>query len=528
MSSFIFPFPDEARAAPFARDVLQGHYEKARSQPAIQTGGRWYTYGELGREVNRFANALAAVGVEPVHRVGVFLPNGIDFVRAWLGLIALNATMVPINVNLRGASLGDILRGADLDVVVTDKAGAEVLKSAPQSEGLRQRLLVLGAGGGLEPVLDSVSDAAPHLATPPGHADAALVIFTSGTTGPSKGVVLSRLAQFWHGANYLRDFIRLGPGETGYTPLPLFHVSAQGFVLGCLLGGAPVVVDDTFHPFSFWKSVRAANANVFNYVGAMVPLLLQRPAATRDADNPIERAVGSATPADLHEQFEQRFGVRLIESYGQTETAGLWLSDPPGGRTLGRLGTPIRWFDAVVLRVTGEVAAPGEVGEIVLRPHDPLLMAEGYFRNPGATNAAFRPDGYHTGDAGEADSTGSIRFAGRLKDFIRRRGENISAFDIERAALEHPDVAEAAAVATPSPLAEDDIRLAVILREGAALHARDLDPFLAARLPGFMRPEYIEIRDDFPRTPTQRVQKYRLRDEGLPPDAWARRKQRKV
>lgn len=524
VSQFVFPFPGEPREAPFTRDILETRYAEESHRPAIRLDGRWYSYSELGSEVHRFANALTALGVKPGQRAGVFLPNGMDFVRAWLGLIALNVTMVPINVNLRGASLEDILRGADLDVLITDQPGAETLAAAARAQHLQARMLVMGAGDDLDQAMAVASDTTPTPAAMPVHSDVALIIFTSGTTGPSKGVVLSRLAQFWHGANYLRDFIQLGPGETGYTPLPLFHVSAQGFVLGCLLGGASVVVDDAFHPFSFWKTVRETNARAFNYVGAMVPLLLQRPSTATDLDNPVERAVGSATPADLHEAFEQRFGVRLIESYGQTETAGLWLSDPHWGRTVGRMGTPIRWFDAVVLDAEDLPARPGVVGEIVLRPRDSLLMAERYFRNPEATDAAFRPNGYHTGDAGEVNTSGSIRFAGRLKDFIRRRGENISAFDIERAALEHPDVIEAAAVAIPSPLTEDDVQLAVILREGAEVHPRQLDSFLAKRLPSFMRPEYIEFRDDFPRTPTQRVQKYKLREEGLAPGAWRRRK----
>jgi len=350
--------------------------------------------------------------------------------------------------------------------------------------------------------------------------DLALIISTSGTTGPSKGVMLSRAAQLWHGLNYLRDFIRLGPGETGFTPLPLFHVSAQGFALGCLLGGAAVAVGDRFRPFSFWETVRRHDAKAFNYVGAMVPLLHHRRPRPDDADNPVERAVGSATAPELHEPFERRFGLRLIECYGQTETAGLWLMQPEEGRRIGTVGTPRRWFVAAVLRPDGTPAAPDEPGELALRPKHPLLMTTGYFRGAEATARAFRDGWYWTGDAASVDADAVFRFRGRLKDFIRRRGENVSAFEVEREALTHPAVSEAAAVGVPSELGEEEVKLCVIPHEGATLAPTDLDRHLRPRLAAFMRPRYIEVRADFPRTPTQRVQKFRLREEGVTPATW--------
>jgi carnitine-CoA ligase len=494
--------------------------------------GRWLSYGELGRAVYRTAHALAAAGVRSGGRVGVMLPNGAPFVQAWLGLAALNVTMVPVNVNLVGAGLRHVLLTSDLDVLLVDGALVRTVRDACGGEPPARRVFAWDGGFEVADSFEELLRAAPD--TPPPEvpcdwADPALIIYTSGTTGPSKGVVLSRLAQLWHGRNYLGDFIQLGPGETGYTLLPLFHVSAQGFTLGCLLGGASIVVDARFSPFSFWDTLRRHHAKAFNYVGAMVPLLYHRPPRSDDADNPAERAVGSATAPELHEAFERRFGMRLIESYGQTETAGLWLTDPPEGRRIGAAGKPRRWLDAKIVREDGSEAVPGEQGEIVLRPAHPLLMTQGYFRDPEANARAFpdAPDGwYRTGDAGEQDADGYIRFRGRLKDFIRRRGENISAFEIEREALTHPAVREAAAVAVPSPLGEDEVKLCVIPHDDARLDPADLDRHLRPRLAAFMRPRYIEVRQEFPRTPTQRVQKFRLREEGVPPGAWERKARR--
>ncbi|MGD9892520.1 MAG: AMP-binding protein [Dehalococcoidia bacterium] len=533
---------DEILSPPPLREQLWRRFEEQPSLPALHVhnphapgGGRWLTYEQLGRAVNRTAHAIAAAGAAPGIRVGVMLPNSEMFVYAWLALVALNATMVPVNPDLVGASLRHIVLNADLDLLLFGAPLLQTVREACGGAPPARRVLVIDltlgprpsgeAGDGVQD-FGTLLDVAPE--TPPplvavDPADLALIIYTSGTTGPPKGVMLSRLAQLWHGLNYLRDFIQLGPGDAGYTPLPLFHVSAQGFTLGCLLGGAAVAVDNHFHPFSFWDAVRRYRAKAFNYVGAMIPLLSARPPRPDDADNPAERAVGSATLPELHESFERRFALRLIESYGQTEMAGLWLTDPPNGRRIGTVGRPRRWLEAAMLRNDGTVAAHGETGEIALRPAHPLLMTHGYFRDPETTAHAFRGGWYHTGDAGVRDADGYVRFRGRLKDFIRRRGENISAFEIEREALTHPAVREAAAVGIPSPLGEEEIKLCVIPREGATVDPADLDRHLGRRLARFMRPRYIEIRTDFPRTPTQRVQKFTLREEGVGAGAWERR-----
>lgn len=533
---------DEILGQPPVWEQLRRRFEAQAELPALfayapgEHGlgeGRWLSYGELGRAIARTAHALSTAGARPGGRVGVMLPNGAPFVQAWLGLAALNVTMVPVNVNLVGAGLRHVLLTSDLDVLLVDGALARTVRDACGREPPARRMFAWDGGFEVADSFEELLRAAPD--TPPPDvprdwADDALIVYTSGTTGPSKGVVLSRLAQVWHARNYLRDFIQLGPGETGYTPLPLFHVSAQGFSLGCLLGGASIVVDARFSPFSFWDTLRRHNAKAFNYVGAMVPLLYHRSPRPDDADNPAERAVGSATAPELHEPFERRFGMRLIESYGQTETAGLWLTDPPEGRRIGWAGKPRRWLETTIIREDGDEAAPGEQGEIALRPAHPLLMTRGYFRDAEASARAF-PNGldgwYRTGDAGERHADGYIRFRGRLKDFIRRRGENISAFEIEREALTHPSVREAAAVAVPSSLGEDEVKLCVIPHEGAALHPADLDRHLRPRLAAFMRPRYIEVRREFPRTPTQRVQKFRLREEGVPVGVWQRKARRR-
>jgi crotonobetaine/carnitine-CoA ligase len=508
------------------RDLLRDRLLAAPASAAIFIDGRWLSGGELVRRQRRCARMLRWLGLRPGARLGLLLPNNEAFLLTWLASIELNVTLVPVNVNLVGESLRYIVEHADLDMLIVDESALDAYRGA-FGERIPCRVVVVR---GVEEIpgaesferLFAEAEAAPLPLDPVARSDPALIIYTSGTTGLPKGVVLSRAAQRAHGRFYGSEFVRLGPGETGYTCLPLFHVTSMGFTLGCLLGGARIAIDARFNPFSFWEQVRRHNARMFPYVGAMIGLLMGRPPQAHDAANPAVRAIGSATPLDLWRRFEQRFGVTLIETYGQTELASLWFMPPPDGARPGTVGRPADRMEARLEDHEGKQPSTGTPGEIAIRPRDPLLMTEGYFRNPEATARAFRGGWYYTGDAASVDADGYYRFEGRLKDFIRRRGENIAASEIEREALSHPAVEDCAAVGVPAELGEEEIKLCVVPRDGSSLTAAELARYLRPRLASFMQPRYIEIRAALPRTATQRVQKYRLIEEGLPPGIWDR------
>lgn len=509
-------------------ELLRASWQARPDAPGVYIDGRWLTRGELDRRVDQAANALAAQGVTVGSRLGTLLPNNEPLVLTWLAAMRLNATLVPVNVNLIGESLRYIVRHADLDLLLVDASVLGPFREAFGETSAARRLLVHGAdlsgAGRWEDLLAQAPDTPVQTPTAPG--DLALILYTSGTTGLPKGVMLSRAAQTAHGWHYGTDFVRLGPGETGYTCLPLFHVTAMGFSLGCWLGGAAIAIAPRFNPFGFWDEIRRHGARMFPYLGAMIALLAARPPSPTDAAVPAVRAVGAATPIDLWEPFERRFGLTLIETYGQTETTSLWFMPPLEGRKVGSMGKPASRLDAKITGWDDTALGPDTVGELVLRPHNPLLMTSGYFRNPEATAAAFRNGWYHTGDAASIDADGYYYFRGRLKDFIRRRGENISAFEIEREALAHPAVREAAAVGIPSSLGEEEIKLCVVPHSGQALDPAELARHLRPRLAPFMRPRYIQVRADFPRTATQRIQKFRLVEEGVPPGTWDRQARR--
>lgn len=515
--------PPDASLSSLLRERLA---EQAGAR-ALHIDGGWLRFGDLAELVFRAANALTAAGIGAGDRLGTLLPNNRTFVAAWLAAAELGAVLVPVNSNLTGDTLRYIVEHAGLRALLVD---AETLPAYSAAFGeAHPAPLVIAAGADLPGAprwerLLAAAPAAPPPLLPPHRAAAALIIYTSGTTGRPKGVVLSRAAQLAHGWYYGKDFVRLGPGETAYTCLPLFHVTSMGFSLGCLLHGAAIAIDPRFSPFAFWERVRRFAARMFPYVGAMIGLLLARPPRADDRDQPARRAIGAATPLQLWEPFERRFGLTLIETYGQSEMASLWLMPPPEGRRIGTVGKPAPRFDARVASPDGATLPPDAVGELLLRPHDPLLGAEGYFRDEDATRRAFHADGwYATGDAASRDVDGYFRFHGRLRDFIRRRGENVSAFEVERAALAHPAVREAAAVGVPAALGEEEIKLCLLLEPGVALEPAALFRYLRPRLAPFMRPRYIQIYADFPRTATQRVQKYRLAADGVTPDIWDRR-----
>ena len=522
------PRPDDSYDVPpgasLARLLRDGYIRHANDR-AVHIDGRWLSFHELGRLAFAGANALRDAGISDGDRVGTLLPNNRAFLATWLAAIEIGATLVPVNINLTGETLRYIVDHADLHTLILDAAVVPTYTAAFGESPPRRRLLTyrvdLAGAARYDLLLAAASSEPPPLLESARNAPA-LVIYTSGTTGRLKGVVLSRAAQLAHGWYYGKDFVRLGPGETAYTCLPLFHVTSMGFSLGCWLGGAAVAIDRRFNPFGFWDDIRRHQARMFPYLGAMISLLAARPERPDDAEVPAVRAIGAATPINLWEAFERRFNLTLIETYGQSETASLWFMPPPEGRRIGTVGMPCGRLDAYIAGEDGRPARANTAGEVMLRPHDPLLMTQNYFRDEETTWRAFHGGWYATGDAGTCDEDGYYRFAGRLKDFIRRRGENISAFEVEREALTHPAVREAAAVGVPSDLGEEEIKLCVLLHDDARLEPKTLSRHLRPRMAGFMLPRYIEVYADFPRTATQRVQKFRLADDGVRGSTWDR------
>jgi crotonobetaine/carnitine-CoA ligase len=344
--------------------------------------------------------------------------------------------------------------------------------------------------------------------------DVNCVIYTSGTTGPSKGVPLTN-AHGVHKAFEVNRVCQMSSDDVIYSPLPLFHSMAllRG-VLAAVVSGGECVLRDRFSASEYWDDVRRHGATIGHCVFTIPQILKKAPPSADDRDHPLRCLYQGRYDAE----FEERFGVRLIEGYGLTE-AGVATyvraDEPPRPGSCGRVAD--EWEVQLVDEHDLPVAV-GEVGEIVLRPRLPWLVTPGYLNKPEATAAAFRNLWFHTGDLATVDADGYYYFKDRKKDSMRRRGENVSSWELEQVIRELPAVDEAAATPYPSPLGEDEIRVFVTLLPEETLSPEQVVAHCERRLPGFMVPRYVEILDALPRTPTGRIQKYELRSRPLGPD----------
>lgn len=483
------------------------------------------TYGQLRDRAQRIAGGLAALGLTPGERVATMLDPTIDYLSVWFAITWAGGVDVPINTANRGEFLAHVLRESGAAVLVIDARWADRLAPLDLPE-LRHVVIVGDAGTGADvpsgptptTSLADLRAADPLGRVPRGERDLAYVMFTSGTTGPSKGAMHGNRSALYNSATWL-DICQLSADDVAYSMFPLFHVTARSAIItGSMWAGGSVVLRDRFTLSGFWDDVRATGSTWFGYMGAVIHLLHHQPHRDDDADNPVRVAFGAAAPPGIMAEFGERFGVELLETYGSTEL-GPATAPRPGDVRPGTMGRPC---DHLIVEIHDEhdrPVPPGTAGEIVARPAVPEGMFLGYFNRPEATIEAFRNLWFHTGDRGRFDPDGRLVFSDRIKDSLRRRGENISSFEVERAVQAHPDVLEAAAYAVSSELTEDEVMIAVVAAEGHTVDEHELLEFCVATMPRFAVPRYVRVVTELPKTPSQRIQKFILRDEGVTPDA---------
>jgi len=484
---------------------------------------------QLNERANQFANAFLRHGITKTSKVAIMLPNCPEYLYTWFGLAKIGAVVVPVNTAQKGELLQYIIDSSDAQAVVTDDALFTRVREIETQLPKVKQIFGLGDVGRYLPAkveVTSVSDFAQAPANSPTgvnvrHSDPLSILFTSGTTGPSKGVVMSH-HYYYHAAKTIGAGMSISADDTLYTCLPLFHVNAQVCtILTALLFDARVAMYEHFSASTFWDEIRSSGATVFLALGAMGNILYKAPPHPDDKNNKVRLAMVVPPPENL-EHFESRFNLQVIfETFGMTEgiVAAPAISVP---RRLGCCGKP---NDDVEVRIVDDddlELGPTEVGEIVMRTREPYTMMSGYYKMPSETLEVFRNLWFHTGDMGYLDQDGFLYFAGRKKEAIRRRGENISAFEVEKIANQHPSVLETAAIAVPSELSEDDVKLVVVLRDGEELEPADLLRFCEARMAYYMVPRYVEFRASLPKTPTQRIEKYKLQIEGNKADTWDR------
>jgi len=486
-----------------------------------------FSYGEINLASSRIACGLQARGIGKGDKVAIMMSNRPEFLFTWFGGSKVGAVEVPVNTAHKGELLTYILNQSDARLLVIEGAFLPQLAGVAGDLTALEHVIVVGDGEAAPEGLQALSwdrftdNDAVYDPVEVSDEDPAAMMFTSGTTGPSKGAVVPQNYQIAMG-EIVCGMARYDEADRLYNALPLFHGNAQTLsTIPALISGATMVLAKRFSASRFWDDIRRFGCTEFNYIGGILPILLKAEERPDDADNPIRIMVGAGASASVFEAFEKRFGVTLIESYGMSEI-GIPMISTPEARRIGSCGRQNPDYQIRLVDDDGREVGPDTPGELLIRPLKPWSMMLEYHKMPEKTVEAWRDLWFHTGDYLKHDADGFYYFVDRKKDALRRRGENISSFEVERSVNAHPAVLESAAVAARSDLGEDEVLICVALKPGATLTAEDLISHCEDRMAYFMVPRYVRFLDSLPKTPTERVQKYKLRSEGVTADTFDR------
>jgi carnitine-CoA ligase len=488
--------------------------------------GRTFTYSQLNAKVNRIANGIAKLGVTHGMHVALFLNNSAENIACFFALGKLGAVSVPVNTAARGASLRYFLAQSDSRFVIVDAELlprlVEVLDETPEI----RNVVVLSASEPSSETMESVSRyrldyldriAAASTEQEPDAAvacsDLLLLSYTSGTTGPSKGCMVCHAAALSYGTGYIavhgyRD------SDVFYVCLPLFHNNALLAATGsALLAGASVALAQRFSVSRFWDDICQSGATITNFLGSISSFMWNQPASPDDHNNPL-RLVSMAPTPSFAAAFERRFGLSVMNNYGLSDfgMATAYTKDSPREK-LGSIG---RARPGIQVRIVDDLdfeVADGVTGEIVLRADEPWRATTGYYKMPEATVNAVRNLWFHTGDRGYRDADGYFYFVDRKKDSIRRRGENISSFEVEQIIAAHSAVAEAAVFPIKVEGNDEEVGTALVLKEGHSVSESEIIAHCQSNMAYFMVPRFIQFRRELPMTQNGKVEKYKLQQD---------------
>lgn len=515
------------------RTVVHVLKERLAADPGnswIILEGKTFTVADMDERSDRLAGGLERVGVRAEAPVLVMLPNGVEFIDCWLALAKLRAIQVPVNTAYFGVMLEHMLRDSGAGHIVVHAAFLEALGSALAALAPADRklgtVIVVGGADTLPEALSSLAavdypslmaarDAAPERPLP-AQSEIASIMYTSGTTGASKGVMVTHAHSFQYAAG--DNSLQLSRGDVYYAPLPLFHIAGQwAVVYSCLMRGATAVLKPKFSISEFWADVDGFGVTATFMLGAMGSMLYRTTPGPRPST--LKKVLMTPLIPEFRE-FCDKFGVQVCTSYASTEVNGVIASgfDPPNGATCGKVRADK--FEVRLVDENDEEVSVGAVGELVVRPRIPWIVMAGYWGRPNDTLAAWRNLWLHSGDLLRKDQDGYYYFVDRLKDSIRRRGENISSVEVENAINAIPEVLESAVLAVASDLTEQEVLACVAFRPGASLALEELHRRIAGSLPRFMVPRYLQLIDAVPKTPTGKPQKFKLKEGFDVSKAW--------
>lgn len=518
-------FPQDTIIHALARAV-----EEAPDKIFLDMAGDRFTYAEVHRMATEVAHGLLTLGVQPGQPVASILDNNIDAVTVWLAINMVGAVSAPVNTAFRGPFLRNQLNDCTANVIIVEPEYADrVLEIAAELPHFRQ-LVVRGAGArsGTTILLDDLrqpgAEALPIIATPD---QLSMLIYTSGTTGASKGCMVSH-NHACHMGWTIAFTRRYTSDDVMWTPLPLFHLNAIGItILAAMMVKATAAISPRFSVSQFWPEVERTGATAVSLLGSPATFIAEAPDTeiSRRCYGQVRRLLGAPIFPEVAQKWRDRFGVQQIGGggYGMTEApsiASTMPGDPPGPLgSSGRVGID---FEVKIVDDHDAELPLGQAGEIIARPRRPNIMFQGYWNRHADTVRSWRNLWFHTGDIGKLDASGNFYFLDRKKDYIRRRGENISSLEVEGVFKEHPAILDVAVHAVLSPSGEDEVKVTAELKDGAEVSEEELCRWSIAQLPYFAVPLYIEFRESLPRTPTGKILKEQLRGEGKTSKTWDR------
>ncbi|MFT4436044.1 AMP-binding protein [Caballeronia sp. 15715] len=511
-------------------DALRAQAQRNGEAPFVTFEGEDpLSFAALDRMSDACATGLARIGVGQGDRVAIMAENSLAFLVLFWGVQKRRAILIPINTELKGDLLAHQLRDSSPKIIVSDKYLGELSPLMPASV---ERLVSIGFADGSSAASmtfdDLCAEASPSAILAPESSDLCLILYTSGTSGRAKGVLIPQAHAYIFGLQQARA-LGVSKEDCFFIALPLFHVNALLMSLGsCLVTGARAYVCVKFSASRWLEKIRACEATITNCLGIMAEFVLRQPETPDDQRHSLRAVMAVPVLASWAEKFESRFGVRLVQVYGMTECNIVSFSDPADSVEPGCVGVPCdEFFDVCIVDPqTDRPLSEDSVGEIVIRPKAPFAFMQGYLGQPEVTLQTWRNLWFHTGDGGRLDRKGRLHFVDRIGDFIRRRGENISPFEIEHVLASHPDIAECAIVGVKIDDAggEDEVKAYVVLGQTRVGYAELLE-WSKVRLPRFAVPRFWEFVDAIDKTATGKVKKKDLRARGVNALTWDRETQ---
>lgn len=501
--------------------LLKQWAAKTPDRPYMTIAGRTCTFAQTDAHCRAVARGLAQRGLSEGKRLMLLLPNCVEFVFSWFASSMLGAVTIPVNITLKGPLLDYTIKDCRPDgLIVHHSLLANLDTLSAEARALLPWIAVVG--NAQEPLptsafaFDSLyvrEGADPEI--PGDFRRIQMISYTSGTTGPSKGVISSNSATFCSGHNFIK-VMGMQQDDILYAPLPLFHgMSSRQGILPTLVTGAHIVIDEHFSASRYFQRATEVDATLGMVVHALIPLLKVQPPGEFDRRHRIRAMFNTRHDRE----FEERFGVHMVEAFAMTEISHV-LNTPYPQRKWGSTGLAHPDWEVRLVDAEDFPVAVGQPGELLVRPRKPYIMMDGYLNKPELTLHAWRNGWFHTGDMMYQDEEGYFFYLDRDKDRIRRRGENVSSAEVEMCVCAHPAVAEAAALPHPAGDGEDEIRIAVVLNGNAAVTQRELWEWLRERMPKFMLPRFVEFVAELPRTATSKVNKHQLVKDGLGSGAW--------